>query len=158
MTTVIYRPSNTRKRINPLPILAAGLVGLLLWRLGPAAAIGACMILAGRTVGTGRSTNLTKWLRTAARVRALAVTAGVALIVASTFVQVPSAIHNPADLRGAMSYLAVQCAGFIGAPLMAWVSIQSLRNATRRSRACRPAKNLSYVAQNCSPIRIKIAV
>ncbi len=167
MTTVMYnsrindrtiRTSKTRKHFNALPLLMAGLVGLLLWRLGPAAAVGACMIIVGRRVGAGRSTGVTEWLRTAARVRVAAVTFGVALIVAGTLVTMPSAINGPADLRGAVGYLALQCAGLIGAPLFALLSFQSLSRAAKQGRPARPVKNLSYAARHCEPIKVKIAV
>ena len=161
MTTVVYNNSkiaDTHRHINITPILMAGLVGFLLWRLGPAAAVGACMIIVGRRVGAGRSTGVTQWLRTAARVRAASVTLGVALIVAGTLVHVPSAINSAADLRGAVGYLAVQCAGLIGAPLFVLLSFQSLRRAARQQRPARPVKNLSYAARHCEPIKMKIAV
>lgn len=165
MTTVVYNNYGgirTRERCpickcNVIPWLMAALVGLLLWRLGPAAAIGACAIILGRRVGAGRTTGVTEWIQTAARVRVASVTFGVALILASAFVQMPAAVNSVADLRGAVGYLAVQCLGVLGAPMLALLSVQSLRKSANRGRRSRPVRSLSHTAKCYMPVRTRIA-
>jgi hypothetical protein len=139
-------------------VLAVGLTGFLFWRLGPAGAIGASMIVIGRTIGAGRSTVAVQWLRTAARVRAAAVGAGVALLIAATMVQMPTGVYTTAQLRGAVAYLGVHSAAVIGAPLFAWISMQSLRSAARRGRRLQSVRTLKSMAKTCAPVRMKIAV